>query len=106
MKLWRKWEPREDEFLRKHYGKWHSMQIANALSRPQKAVWNHAQYLKLAKMQEPRKDVTEKAESGKPIEEPEEKIVGLAHYYDPFGRQLAIFCIKNITVHRLAGIDG
>jgi hypothetical protein len=96
VKLWRKWTPHEDDFLRKYYGKWHSMQIANALGRPQKSVWNRAQQLKLISLREATR-------VEQPKEEPEEeKTVGLARHSDPFGRPLAVFCIKNITVHRLA----
>jgi hypothetical protein len=89
MKTWAKWTPHEDDFLRKYYGKWHSMQIANALGRPQSAVQTRAKRLNLTKKIKPKEPVFEL------------KIFESAWNCDPFGRGLAVFCIKSITVHKI-----
>lgn len=92
-----KWYPAEDDILRKYYGKWHSKQLAGVLERSQKSIWNRANYLGLSSTVEVRLIERRK-------EETREAVVSLAKHYDPFGRPLAIFCVKNITVH--CGIDG
>jgi hypothetical protein len=90
VKCWHKWHPAEDEILRRYYGKWHSKQIADVLERSQKSVWNRAGYLGLSSSEEIRL----KAISKNRIRQ---EITNLARHYDPFGRPLAIFCVKNVT---------
>jgi hypothetical protein len=91
----RKWTQAEDAYLSRHYGTSPPEDIAKDLGRTKKAIWSRAEALKLTSVTQ------NKIRFCKSREKREKEVLNRARYHDPFGRPLAIFCIKNITVHRV-----